>query len=304
MPTGHVARRRAELYGLLGELPARDRPLGAATLWVEEQPAYFLEKLLFDLNGLEPVPAWFIRPKALAGPVPAVLYNHAHGGDYALGKDEFPRGRVQLQQPPWADEVAGLGWCGLCLDMWVFGERAVRTETDAFKEMLWNGRVLWGMMVYDTLRGLDYLVARPEVDADRIATLGLSMGSTMAWWAAALDERIRVCVDLCCLTDFQALIETGNLAGHGVYYFVPGLLRHFTTAQINALIAPRAHLALAGDEDPLTPPAGLERINRELRGVYAEAGAPEAWELRRYPVGHQETPEMRRAALEWLRRWL
>ena len=44
----------------------------------------------------------------------------------------------------------------------------------------------------DALRGLDYLAARPEVDAARLGTLGLSMGSTMAWWLAALDERVRV----------------------------------------------------------------------------------------------------------------
>ena len=57
--------------------------------------------------------------------------------------------------------------------------------------MLWNGRVLWGMMVFDNLRALDYLVSREDVDAQRLATLGISMGSTMAWWSAALDERIR-----------------------------------------------------------------------------------------------------------------
>ena len=26
--------------------------------------------------------------------------------------------------------------------------------------MLWTGRVMWGMMVFDSLRGLDYLVSR------------------------------------------------------------------------------------------------------------------------------------------------
>ena len=298
------ASRRAELRQTLGDLPARDRRISATTVWVEERPAYVLEKLRLDLNGLEPVPAWFVHPRDMVRPAPAVLYNHAHGGDYQLGKDEFLRGRDLLQQPPWAEVLAGMGWCGLCLDMWVFGERAVRTETDAFKEMLWHGRVLWGMMVYDSLRGLDYLAARPEVDAGRLGTLGLSMGSTMAWGLAALDERLRVAVDICCLTDFQALIEAGNLAGHGVYYFVPGLLRRFTTAQINALIAPRAHLALAGNLDPLTPPAGLDRIDRELRQVYAAAGRPEAWKLLRYQVAHQETAEMRREAVAWLQRFL
>jgi cephalosporin-C deacetylase-like acetyl esterase len=59
------------------------------------------------------------------------------------------------------------------------------------------------MMVYDNIRAIDYLATRPEVNAARIATLGLSMGSTMAWWTAALDERVKVCVDICCLTDFD-----------------------------------------------------------------------------------------------------
>ena len=56
----------------------------------------------------------------------------------------------------------------------------------------------------------------------------------MAWWLAALDERIKVTVDICCLTDFQTLLAKKNLSAHGVYYYVPRLLKHFTTAQINA----------------------------------------------------------------------
>ncbi len=59
-----------------------------------------------------------------------------------------------------------------------------------FKAMLWQGMVLWGMMVYDSYKAVDYLASRPEVDPSRIATLGMSMGSTMAWWLAALDPRI------------------------------------------------------------------------------------------------------------------
>jgi hypothetical protein len=156
-------------------------------------------------------------------------------------------------------------------------------------------------MVYDSLRGIDYLVSRPEVDASRIATLGLSMGSTMAWWVAALDQRVKVTVDICCLTDFQALMEAGNLKEHGVYYYVPSLLKHFTTAQINALIAPRAHLSLAGNLDALTPPAGLDRIDRELKKVYAAAGRPDNWKLLRYDAGHQETAEGRREILAFLK---
>ena len=296
--------RRKQLYKLLGDLPPRRRRITAETVSVEERPGYILEKLVLDLNGIEPVPAYFVKPKGLAGKAPTILYNHAHGGDYPLGKNELIDGRSALHTPPYADLLTSMGYCALCMDTWVFGERATRTELDAFKEMLWKGRVLWGMMVYDSIRGIDYLVKRPEVDASRLGTVGISMGSTMAWWVAALDERVKVCVDICCLTDYQALMEINNLKGHGIYYYVPSLLKHFTAAQINALIAPRAHLSLAGDLDDLTPTAGLERIDAELERVYAEAGVPERWRLMRQQVGHQETPEMREEIVEFLRRFL
>jgi len=160
-------------------------------------------------------------------------------------------------------------------------------------------------MVYDSIRALDYLETRDDVDASRIATMGLSMGSTMAWWLAALDTRIKVCVDLLCLSDFHSFLGSANkLDGHGVYYFVPSLLRHFDTASINALIAPRPHLALAGEYDGLTPPAGLDRIDAELRQVYVESGAPEAWQLLRYPTGHYEIAAMRYETLKFLEKWL
>jgi hypothetical protein len=92
--------------------------------------------------------------------------------------------------------------------------------------------------------------------------------------------------------------------GHGLYYVVLGLLKHFTSAQIKSLIAPRAHLSLAGIYDALTPPDGLDRIDGELREVYAEAGMPEAWRLSRHATGHMETAAMRAEVISFLRDWL
>jgi hypothetical protein len=132
----------------------------------------------------------------------------------------------------------------------------------------------------------------------------MSMGSTMAWWLGALDERLKVVVDINCLTEFRTLLAEKGLSRHGVYYFVPDLLNHFTTAQINALIAPRAHLGLAGLRDNLTPVAGLDIIDAELKQVYARAGRPERWTLLRYDVEHQETPEGRQAIIAFLKEHL
>ena len=85
---------------------------------------------------------------------------------------------------------------------------------------------------------------------------------------------------------------------------MPGLLKHFTTSQINALIAPRPHLGLVGLRDALTPLDGVDRIDRDLSAEYARQGHPERWKLLRYDVEHQETPEGRQAIVEFLRQWL
>ena len=296
--------RRAELYGLLGALPDRRRPIRGTKREETERDGYVLETWDLDLNGLENVPAYLARPRTVAGRAPAVLFNHSHGGGYTIGKLEFVNGRSYLQPTPYAKVLTDLGYVALCIDHCVFGERSHTSESDTFKAMLWRGQVLWGMMVYDSLRALDFLLERADVDAGRIATLGMSMGSTMAWWMGALDTRVKVTVDINCLTDFHTLLARKALSLHGLYYFVPGLLNAFTTAQINALIAPRAHLGLAGLRDALTPVEGLDIIDRELQQAYAAARHPERWKLLRYDVEHQETAEGRQEIIAFLQRFL
>ena len=297
-------KKRKELFQLLGKLPDRNQPISAELIWRNDTGEVIIEKMLLDINGKELVPAYFTHPKQSNGKIPVVLFNHSHFDQYEVGKDEFLKGWPEMQMPPYAVALPKAGYAGLCIDSWGFGERFSRTELDIFKEMLWKGEVMWGMMVYDHLRAIDYLETRPEVDTNRIATMGMSMGSTMAWWLAALDERIKVTVDINCLSDFQALLEEKGLNRHGIYYFVPELLNHFTTSDINALISPRPHFGLAGRFDPLTPLKGLEKIDTNLRKVYAADGAPEAWKLKIYEAEHQETPEMRKDIMVFLKEWL
>ncbi|MBL7698695.1 MAG: dienelactone hydrolase family protein [Chitinophagaceae bacterium] len=299
-----MSPEQKKLYSLLGKLPDRNRPIKVEVTSREEKDDIIIEYLTLDLNGLEKVPAYFTKPKNSTGKLPVVLFNHSHFGQYNVGKDEFLYGRKEMQTPPYAVALARQGYAGLCIDAWAFGKRAGRSEQDIFKEMLWKGQVMWGMMVYDNLRALDYLETRKDVDMSRVATMGMSMGSTMAWWLAALDTRIKVCVDLCCLTDFDELIKDNGLSRHGIYYYVPDLLNHFSTSQINALIAPRPHFGLAGRYDPLTPVKGLEKIDAALKKVYGDAGAADAWQLKIYPVAHVETEEMRKDILDFLKKWL
>jgi hypothetical protein len=299
--------RRQELWNLLGDLPWAHRPGLPTVIAAEKHEGYTLQRLVLDLNGIEPAPALLLIPDKLEAPAPGLLYIHWHGGMYDLGKEQLLRG-VDAQ-PAYALACAEKGLVTLAIDSWCFGERkrdedGRRGEEDTFKRMLWNGQVLWGMMMFDEVRALDYLASRPEVDSSRLGAMGMSMGATKAWWLAALDSRVHVCLDVCCLTDFQELIKIHNLSGHGVYYFVPSLLKHFHTAQINELIVPRAHLSVNGRLDKLTPPAGIERIRKYLMPLYEKFGRPEDCHIEMFDCSHWELPSMRKLVLEWMDAYL
>lgn len=301
------AQRRKELWNLLGELPWGHRPGAATVLSTEKHDGYSLQRLVLDLNGIEPVPALLLIPDKRAPRAPGLLYIHWHGGMYDLGKEQLLLG-VDAQ-PAYAPVCAEKGLVTLAIDGWCFGERkhdevGHRGEEDTFKQMLWNGRVLWGMMMFDEVRALDFLAGRPEVDPARLGALGMSMGATKAWWLAALDPRVRLCMDVCCLTDYEELIKIHNLSGHGVYYFTPSLLKHFQTAQINELIVPRAHLSVNGRLDLLTPPAGVEKIRDYLLPLYAKYGSAQDCHIELFDCPHQELPEMRRLVLAWMEHYL
>ena len=296
---------RAELWALLGGAPRAEKPsLIARERVASPFPGTRLDRLVLDLNGIEPVPALFLRPDDAIRP-PLVVYAHAHGNCYELGKSELLTGRPALQPEPYGKALTDAGYAVLAIDSWLFEERRRAESEGAFtKGRLLEGDTVWGMMLRDTHAALSLALAELDVDPGRVAAMGLSMGASMAWWSAALDERIKVCVDLCCMTDFHAAIRSGGIDGHGIYYCVPGLLKSFSTVSINALTAPRAHLSLNGRFDPLTPEDGLHEVDAALRKVYADAGAPDAWRMEIHDCGHQETPAMRAAALQFLKRHL
>jgi len=297
------AARRKELWSLLGDLPEKREPK-AKVRKKEKKPGYTLEHLELDLNGQEIAPALLLVPDKIKTPAPAMLYIHWHGGDYPVGKNELLQGTRKMKS--YAPVYAEKGIVTLAIDSWCFGERMPRPdnggwgESDTFKLMLWQGQVLYGMMMFDEWQALNYLCARPEVDPKRVGAFGISMGSTKAWWLAALDPRIRCCINLCCLTDYEHLIATRKLGGHGIYYYVPRLLKHFQTHEIVELIVPRPHLSLNGAMDGLTPPKGVERIRDHVLPLYAKHGRKEDCRIELFDCHHQELPEMRALVLEWL----
>lgn len=121
----------------------------------------------------------------------------------------------------------------------------------------------------------------------------------------ALDDRPRAAVCVACMTRYEELIRAGMLKAHGIYYFVPGMLRHFDTEAVIALAAPRPMLFMTGDQDEGSPLEGVKRLGGIVGQVYALHGedAAASFENSIHPgVGHVYLPEMWEKTLQWMDR--
>src|SRR6185437_9239561 len=131
--------------------------------------------------------------------------------------------------------------------------------------LTWPGIVFW-----DDIRTLDYLVSRPEVDAKRIGCLGISMGGYRSLYLAGLDERIRAA----CVTGFLSSVRPmirSHLDTHSWVHFLPHLHRYLDLPDVAALAAPRALMVLQCGRDALFPLAGMKDGVRMIADVYKKA---------------------------------
>jgi dienelactone hydrolase len=307
-------RIRQTLLSLLGDLPPKTTP-EVELLERGQREGIPFEHFRFHngdpLGGAGAiVTGYLLLPQRQDRSVPAIQYLHWHGGEYDVGKEQL--WRQGSRGISIAQELVSRGYVVLAIDAYGFGERAGtgpdgpeerggQEEASWAKLNLWYGRTLWGMMLRDEQLALDYLLTRPEVDGQRVATMGMSMGSTRAWWHMALDERVRCGIGIACLTRYQDLIQAGALATHGIYFFVPNFLRHFDTEAVVALCAPRPLLLLNGEHDRGTPVSGVEAINAAVEAIYALYSQPTHYRSLVYSnVGHEWTPAMWEETLQWL----
>jgi len=302
---------RDTLRKCLGNLPARPDPRKAATTFKEEKDDYTVER--FELfNGVDQtVYGILLIPKGIKKPRPAIILAHGHSGSKEiLCVDEKS---AQCAGPT----LARKGYVVAAIDSYFCGARRGKgpagegdgkppsEEHSLFKFHLLMGRSLWGMMVRDQQCLIDYLETRPEVDVKKIGVSGMSMGCTTSWWLAAMDERVQSVVGVACFTRYTELLAHGNLRSHGMYYFVPGVFAHFDTEAIHALIAPRPHLELSGDQDAGAPVDGVVMLEKKLAPVYRLYGKESNFRSIVYEkTGHEYLPEMRDEMVGWFEKTL
>jgi dienelactone hydrolase len=102
--------------------------------------------------------------------------------------------------------------------------------------------------IWNHISAIDLLQALPEVDPDRIACIGHSLGGHNTLFLSAFDKRIRVVVSSCGFTSFYKYYG-GNLAGWSHKGYMPRIATVYGTdpakmpfdfPEIIAAIAPRA----------------------------------------------------------------
>ena len=160
-----------------------------------------------------------------------------------------------------------------------------------------------GVEAWSAIRAVDLLVDMKQVDASKIGVTGRSGGGAYSWFAAALDERIRVAIPVAGITDLRNHVIDGCVEGHcDCMYFVNYF--GWDYGKLAALIAPRPLLLENSDSDSIFPLDGVVRIDGQLRSLYSKLEASQNYGLVITPGPHKDTQDLRIPAFRFLMKHL
>jgi dienelactone hydrolase len=197
---------------------------------------------------------------------------------------------------------ASNGYICLIVDTLQLGEIAgIHHGTYSQNRWWWQslGYTPAGVECWNGIRGIDYLVSRDDVDAEKIAVTGISGGGASTIWIAAADERVKCAVPVSGMSDLESYVKNKVINGHcDCMFLVNTYAWEWTT--IAALIAPRPLLFANSDNDPIFPMDGNRRIIDRLRQAYKLYGKPELVEDYVSKGGHDYRPDLRIAIFKWI----
>ena len=300
--TRHDEYRR-QLADMLGLWPRPQKTdLKATVTGTVDHPEFTVEKLHFQSRPGLYVTANLYVPKGLTKPAPAILYVCGHS---PVKKNGVSYGNKVAYQHHGA-WFARNGYVCLVPDTLELGEiEGIHHGTYSQKMWWWQSRGYTpaGVEAWNGIRAIDYLVARPEVDATRIGMTGRSGGGAYTWWVAALDDRVKVAAPVAGITDLQNHVVDGCIEGHCDCMYMVNTYR-WDFAQVAALVAPRPLLIGNSDKDTIFPLDGVYRLHEQVRRIYQLYGQEKNLGLLITEGPHKDTQDLQVPVFRWFNRFL
>jgi len=266
-------------------------PLNPRVIERIEGDDIFIEKIIFEARPGYLINAVVFIPQIAAFPVPAIVNPYGHW------QDKYQE-EVQLR----CIQLAKKGYIALTYDPIGQGERAwLGSHEDVRRQAILSGHSLSGMMFWDTIRCIDYLYTRPDVDKNGVGCVGLSGGGFNTLYTSVLDERIKVSVPTVFATNFAMLIQRGSA---GCCAYLPNHATYGEIDDIYALIAPKPLLILAGGEEDKWLSGGAIQNYEVARGSYQLYGLDRLGVFIDEFVGHTLSQPMREKMYFWFNKWL
>lgn len=243
--------------------------------------------------------AFLLTPKNTSAPLPAVLCLHQ---TTPRGKDE-PAGVAGNQELCLALELARRGYVTLAPDYPGYGE----DQTDAYA-LGYASATMKG--IWNHLRAVDFLVSLPEVDAERIAVAGHSLGGHNAIFVALFDPRLKAVVTSCGFTSFEKYYG-GDLTGWSHRGYMPRIATiyakeadqiPFDFSELLAALAPRSVFINAPLRDDNFEVRGVQDCVWAAEPVYELLGAKGSLIVVHPEAAHSFPSEVRQKAYDFLDR--
>ncbi|MGD0089085.1 MAG: acetylxylan esterase [Planctomycetota bacterium] len=300
------ARMLRNFLHAIGGLPKERTPLDPAITGTLDRGAYVIEKLIYHSLPNFPVTANLYMPKSRRGQAPgaAVLFVCGHAEE-AKAHENYQKVCIALAQA---------GILALSIDPPGQGERfQFLDEQTGFQRVQWGttehtyagmqyymaGLSIARHFVWDGIRGVDYLLTRPEVDPQRIGVTGSSGGGTQTCYLMVAEPRLAAAMPCTFVMDYESYLKTGqpqdgeqNL--YGCFSDGPDHDDYI------AVFAPKpVHLGLAAYD--FFPIEGALETFARARRFYALFG-PEAPQRLGYtiaPTTHSYSACLRKAAVEF-----
>ena len=288
---------RDEYFYMLGLSPLDERtPLAATVTRTHSGDGFVVEMLHYQSRPGLYVTGNLYRP-ATAEPgerLPAVFYVCGHTGRERDGNKTAFQGHGI-----W---FARHGYVCLVVDTLQLGEIAA-THHGTYRENRWwwhsRGYTPAGVECWNGVRGIDYLISRPDVDPEKIAVTGISGGGAATFWIAAADERVKVAVPVSGMADLPSYVPNRVINGHCDCMFLYNTFE-WPWTRIAGLVAPRPLLFVNSDNDAIFPMDANERIISQLEKLYSLYGAGDRVDAVVSVGGHAYRQDIRQAAYHFI----